>query len=404
MLKNTALTFSISKSINIIILLAFILTPIFTIKESMALIFGGIISQTEIATPIYIKLLKDLMFIMLILFSILGIFYSKRILKINIFLILYIIFLLLIAYLFKNDLIIFFSGIRWLIPFMLMLLLIPYITKELIIKISYIGFYLFIFHFSIQLFQLFFAGAWFGLNAFGLSARNPGIFFIPSTSAFFTILILFLNMFYMDDQKIKRFIFILSPISVFLTASGSGVVVYMVIVLLYLLKKRYMSLLPILGIVLFLIVFLTLEDIVGRKDFIELSFGVRIMIFLELLQNSDLFSSNFGYATNTGVLIGSFSGVENAAFVADSTYASILGNLGLFTFILVMLFIFLSLFLAWLQKDREKLIFILIYFLFSATTIIFEAYPMNLLFSILMAYYLRNYKNERTYETPNNPQ
>lgn len=395
MLKNTLLTFGISKNINIIILIAFILTPIFTIQESIALIFGGIVSQNEALTSVYIKLLKDFMFILLILLSILGSSYSGKILRINIFLMLYIIFLVFIAYMFKNDFMIFFAGIRWLIPFILMLVLIPYITRELIIKVSYIGFYLFIFHFLIQFFQLFFAGGWFGLNTLGLSARNPGIFFIPSTSAFFTILILFLNMYYMDNPKIKRIIFILSPISIFLTASGTGIVVYIVTSSLYLLKRKYILALPILGIFLFFIVLLTLEDITGRKDFIELSFGVRVGIFLELLQNSELFSSNFGYATNTGILMSSLSGVKNNAFVADSTYSSILGNLGLFTFILVISFIFTSLFLAWLQKDKEKLTFIFIYSLFSATTIIFEVYPANLLFAILMAYYLNIYKKER---------
>lgn len=203
MLKNTILTFGISKSINIIILIAFILTPIFTVQESIALIFGGIVSQTEALTSVYIKLLKDFMFILLILLSIIGSSYSGKMLKINIFLMLYIIFLVFIAYIFKNDFMIFFAGIRWLIPFILMLVLIPYITKELISKVSYIGFYLFIFHFLIQIFQLFFAGGWFGFNALGLSARNPGIFFIPSTSAFFTVLILFLNMYYMNNPKIK---------------------------------------------------------------------------------------------------------------------------------------------------------------------------------------------------------
>ena len=403
MFTNNLLTFSISKSINTIILIAFILIPIFTVQESIALIFGGIASQKEILTPVYIKLLKDFMFILLILLSLLGVSYSGKISKISLFLMLYIVLLIFIAYMFKNDSMIFFAGIRWLIPFILMLFLIPYITNGLIIKVSHIGFYLFIFHFSIQLLQLFYAKSWYGFGTLGLSARSPGIFFIPSTSAFFTILILFFNMYYMDNQKIKKIIFILSLISIFLTASGTGIVVYIVIISVYLLKRKYMLLLPILGVFLFFIVLLTLEDMTGRQD-IGLSFSIRVGIFLELLQNSELFSSNFGYATNTGILMVSSFGVENNAFIADSLYSSILGNLGLFTFILVISSIFISLFLAWLQKDKEKLTFILIYSLFAATTIIFEVYPANLLFAVFMAYYLSNYRKERTYETPNNPQ
>lgn len=396
--------FSISKSIKIIILIAFILTPIFTIQESIALIFGGINSQTEALTSIYIKLIKDLSFILLIFLAIIGIFYSKKLFKANIFLILYTIFLIFVGYLFNDNLMIFLAGVRWLIPFLLILFLIPFITKDIIVKIAYIGFYIFIFHFLVQIMQLFFAGGWFGINTLGLSVRNPGIFFIPSTSAFFTILILFLTMFYLDNSKLRNIIFVLSPISIFLTASGTGVVVYIVIICLYLIRKKFFVLLPVFSIILFFIIILTLEDLVGRPDFIELSFGTRWIIFIELLESSSFFSTSFGYATNTGVLIGSLNGINYDAFVADSTYASILSNLGLITFIFVIFFIVVSVFLAWLNKDKEQLIFIIIFTLFSATTIIFEAYPMNLLFAILMAYYLKNYKKEKYNETPHNSQ
>lgn len=402
-ISNRKYRFNITNSIKWVVLGIFALTPIFTIQESLALIFGGLSSQIEIMTPLYIKLIKDLSFIVLIFLSTVYIFYSKKILKINLFIILYTVLLLLIAYLFKDDLNIYLAGVRWIMPLILVFLLTPFITKDIIEKIFYVGFYLFCLHFLLQIFQLFFAVHWFGVNRFGLSARNPGVFSMPNTSAFFTIMILFLSMFYAKNLKLKNIIFTLAPISIFLTASGTGVTVYIAIVCLYLMRKKFFVLLPLFVIILFFIIPLTLEDLTGRLDVIEASFATRWIIFIELLKNSNFFSTSFGYATNTGILLSSFNKVDYNAFIADSTYTSILSNLGLITFIFVIFFIIISAFLTWLNKDKELLIFITIFTLYSATIIVFEAYPMNLLFAVLAAYYLRNYKIEKL-ENLNNPQ
>lgn len=404
MFINNIKAINLSKSINIIILFIFTITPIFTFQESLALVMGDVKSQTVSLTPVYIKILKDISFILLVVFTFLKITYSKKILKFNIFILIYLFFCIFIAYVTKDNLLIFLSGMRWLLPIVLIFVLVPFVKKDLIVKMTYIGFYLFVFHFIMQIIQLFFSQGWYGFNSLGLSLRNPGLFFIPSTAAFFTILILFLNMFFMQNAKYKKMIFILAPLSILLTTSGSGIVVYFVIIFVYLLKKKYFIFLPLFILILFFLMLGSLDSIVGRDGFIAESFGTRLTIFFQVLENSHLLSAYFGYATNTSLLMGGYINSNLDGYVADSTYASILGNLGVATLIIVLLFIFFFTLVTYLKKDKEVLIFICIFLLFGATTIIMEVYPMNLLFAVLTAYYLKNYKMEKLYETSNNSQ
>lgn len=401
--KSNLFTFRIEHMIHGIMLSLLLLTPIFSIQESLALIFGGLVNNSTALTPVYIKAIKDLGFILMILIGFVGILKLKNVNKIGFLILLYILLVLSMAFLYKNNLLIFLAGMRWLMPIILMIFLIPYIYQNLLSRVAKILGFLFIFHYIFQIIQLFFAGGWFGLNALGLSARNPGMFFIPSTSAFFTILVLFFTMFYLNNELLKRFIFILAPISLLLTASGSGVAVYIVIMSLYLLKIKYFKLLPIFGLVLFFIIIYTIEDITGRVGLLEESFGTRIKIFFDVLNDSKIFSQSLGFGTNTGYLIANQYGFDFNMTSTESTYASIIVNLGVVSFFIAILILFLSLIIAWVNNNKEIIIFIVVLGLFSATTSIFEAYPMNLLFAILMAYYLRNYKKEKD-ETPNNSQ
>lgn len=393
--------FNINNMIYSFISILLVLTPIFNIEESLALIFGGIINNSTALTPIYIKAIKDLGFILIVLIGFIGMLKLRKISKVSFLILLYMILIILTEFFYKDNLLIFLAGIRWLMPIILIIFLIPYVKRNLLTKIAKILGYLFILNFIFQVLQLFFAGGWFGLNVFGLSARNPGMFFIPSTSAFFIILVLFFTMFYLNNNVYKKLIFVLSPLSLFLTASGSGLAVYIVIVFIYLLKKKYFKLTPIFVIISFFILIYSIDDITGRTNLIEESFGTRMTIFINLLENSNFVSLNFGNATNTGILLA--NEYSNNSFITDSTYGAVLVNIGLISLIFILVVLFINIFLSFLNNNKEIMIFTMMFGLFSATTSILEAYPMNLLFAILMAYYLKNYKKEK-HETSNNSQ
>ncbi|HOK63669.1 MAG TPA: hypothetical protein PLE17_07235, partial [Soehngenia sp.] len=402
LLNRTKFVFSIRNIIINIILMLLVFTPIFSIQESLGLIFGGIVDQSTALTPVYVKAMKDLGFLIIILAGFIRILKLRSINKIAFLVFMYIALVLIFSFFYKNNLLIFLAGIRWILSIFLIIFLIPYIHRNLLEIIAKLLAYLFVFHFIFQIIQLFFASGWFGLNALGLSARNPGMFFMPNTSAFFTIMVLFFTMFYLKINFFRKLIFLLSPLSLFLTASGTGVATYIAIMSVYLLRQKYFALITVFEIILFFVLFYTIEDITGRAGIIEESFGTRIELFFSALANSNFFSQNLGYGTSTGYLLANEYGLSFDMIATDSTYASIIVNLGLSSFVLTIVILFVALVLAWLNKNKQILICIIIFGLFSSTTSILEAYPMNLLFSVLAAYYLGNYKKEN-HETPNNP-
>lgn len=398
--KNTFWVFRISAAIQGLVLIVIALTPIFSIYESLALIFGGIVDNSRALTPAYIKAIKDIIFVLLATIGFMGIVRKNRVHKYGLLFLLYLLLLVVIAFIYRDNLLVFVAGLRWIFPLLLITFLIPYVTREFLAKIANILLGLFFLHFIFQIIQLFFAQGWFGRNALGLSLRNPGVFFIPSTAAFFTMCVLFFTMFHQHNRMYRRWVFWLSPLSIILTASGTGIGVYPVVMTIYLASKRFFKFLPFVIVVLFSLVGYTIEDITGRDKVVEGSFATRVEIFLELIGQASFASQNFGYGTNTGVLLANQYGLGLNAMITDSTYTSIIANLGIPTFVLTLFIVLLFSTVAWLNKDKEKLIFITIFSLFSATTNIVEAFPMNLLFAILTAYYLKNYKRFGSNENP----
>ena len=389
---------NIQNTIEKLILLVLVLTPIFSFQESISLIFGGLINNSTALTSPYIKGIKDMAFVIIILFSSLLIvrkYKINKILLISIFLTF--IFVLLPAYYYHNNIIIYLSGVRWLMPFVLAFFLIGHISEKLLFKIGIVLYYLFILHFTLQLIQLIFAEGWFGKNSLGLSLRNPGIFFIPSTAAIFSILVLFFSKFYMDKKRERR-LFFLIPISIFFTASGTGVVTFIVFILLYYLKKKLIPLSPFVIMLLSIVLIFSLDFFTGRTGIVEESFGTRIEIFKNNLYNSSYLPTNFGYGTATGYLIENKFGLTFNMVATDSWFASVLVNLGLInSLIIISLLLLYFLILIFIFKDKEKLIFLTMYTLFSLTTVITESFPANLIFAVLLAYYIKP-KNCKTYE------
>ena len=130
-----------------LILTALIFTPIFTFQESLALILPeqrAYINTSSTLTPWYIKGIKDFFFISIILVSFLKIIETLSIKKNFIAAILLLV--LIPAYYFHSSTLIYMSGIRWLIPFILIAFLFDHINEELLQKMGTILFYLFILH------------------------------------------------------------------------------------------------------------------------------------------------------------------------------------------------------------------------------------------------------------------
>ena len=218
-----------------LILLGLVLVPFISIGELLALFTGNLISQTSNLTGGF-KFSKDAIFILLILLGILNLLVKdklnqKALLYFSLFLFIIIPSLLLSL---ESEIIYLAAGIRWIIPVILPVFLFYAVDENLIVKISKYVFFLLLVHFIMQILQLLFAGSWFGTSAFGFNLRNPGLFLIPNTGAFFTIVCLYFSLFISDFSGSKKvFIIIISSLSVFLTLSGTGLIVLLFVLFLY---------------------------------------------------------------------------------------------------------------------------------------------------------------------------
>ena len=117
-------------------------------------------------------------------------------------------------------------------------------------------------------------------------------------------------------------------------------------------------------------------------NYVEVSGGTRLSIFTKSLVESNLFSSDFGLGTNSAVLLGKGE-------IMDSTFASLVVNLGYIGLFLILGLIFLFLLYSVVAGYKSLFVFISIYTLFAFTTIIFEVYPVNLLMAVLLVYFMK---------------
>jgi hypothetical protein len=368
------------------------LTPIYTFGEVFGLLSGTIKDASVAQTPIYIKLLKDLFFFVIIFW---GFFLKIRYLTIPKIFILFIplLFSLTITvFLTKFNLLLFYAGIRWFLPILAMFFLIGHISKNLLIRISKTLFFLFLLNFSMQTWQFLFMVKFFGQSAeVENNLRNPGIFFMPGPCAFFVVICLFFSTYYEFSKKAKRIVNIIAPISILLTASGAGIASYMVILFFqyfpkFLLKFSVLLSPFILPVFLGLIVIIS-----GRGDIFEDSFMPRVKIFFDLFYEIPLFSDRFGSGTSTAYLASNFSGDKLDAVSTESTFATIIANLGVIPFFIFMLFYLIWMVIVYVNNSRELWIFTIIFSSFGLTTQFMEVFPQSLIFAVMMAKFLPQY-------------
>lgn len=380
------------KIITFLVLLGIFLTPIFTFQEVFSFLSGSV--QAKSSTNIFIKLIKDFIFFLIIFISLLQVIQNKSLKIDKLFLIIGLMIFIscVLSFLLSDNLIAIIAGLRFIIPIILIFALLKYIDLETQIKISKILSPLFILAFILQIYQLFYMNPFWGYNAFGLSLRNPGFFAQNNTMAFFSLITLYYNICFENSKITKKIIFILVPISIFLTASGTGMIVLGIFYIyqIYLkIKKGNSKLIFVFLFSVIFIGFLNYLPIILNRDSIFRSLQVRFeIVYKNFDLKNFLFSTDLGYATNTGIMLNSKFGIDNANFyIADSTIAALLTNIGLLGTVLIYYIIF------YIKINSEKYYYFVIVFVsFSFTTIIPEAYPMNLLFATNIAYFFK-YKN-----------
>ncbi len=392
-------------AIRTLIFLGILITPFLNLYEILGFLSGTLVSQTEVLTHYYLKITKDFVMISIVILLFINHFNKK--ISVSYLGILSFFLTVILASVtntimnLNQDYLVY--GLRLIYPAFILLFGINFFEEDIFDRRnSIILIIIFLIHLLSQSIQLFSGATWFGLIG-AYSARNPGIFLIPNTGAFFSITCLFYFLYFDKYYRYKNYfliliLVILSSVSVILTGSGTGIIAFLFLLIIKFLPNRLLfSAFPISTFIL--VIVRPLLDFIRGDDYVEISGGTRVEIFSNLLENilkrTDLFSSSFGYFTNTAYLMG------ESDYIMDSTFAALLGNLGLLPFMIFSGMMIFLIFRSAMNHDRRKLSFLILVLLFSLTTIIFEAYPMNMLLAIMGSILYKKKKNigvEEKYE------
>ena len=377
------------------ILLVILFTPFFSISEVVALFSGAITSQVEALTPFYVKIIKD-EFIALIMFAgLIQIFTKKKIFAEP----LYYFFLLtalvsLLRSVYSLDAYTIAAGVRWIVPLLLIPFLYNNVDDDIQEKIASVLLVLFVFGFVLQCFQLFYAQGWYGLNAWGLSKRNPGFYLIPSSMACFSIYVLYYVYFFKKRSlRLKIVMYLLVPVSVVLTASGTGYVALMFFYgYLFYLRVRQKIVVAVCCLAIFIVGAMSLPMISDRED-IYTSLIDRIVVFKDLLGlDKLLISSHFGEATNTARQLNDQIDDMQLGIIADSTLTSMFHNLGMLSVVIFIVFI-----IKIVAINKQSISFFILLLPFIMSIVFYELFPANLLLSINLVYFMVDTKQKPLY-------
>lgn len=386
--------FDVPKTIRILFGLSLVLTPIYNSYEVVALITGSLHSQSVNLTPLHIKLIKDVLLVGLILAIFFVFLMEKSLLIYEVLIGLVVVIVFLLSFLPSIHLsgFLLFAGVRWFLPFLLLYLMCVLNGRYLVEDVSLIVKVLFLLHLSAQLIECFFGSTWYGVGPFGFSLRNPGIFLIPLTGAIFS-LVCFIYLF--SFSNFNKIYYVLTFLSVLLTASGTGLVIFLLCVFILGLQSFFSLALSVVITIFFIVSIVPFVNemfiYLGRgDDFLEISGGTRMDIFVEQMQQASLFSDQFGVGTNTGVIISNEININ--AFIADSMYSSLLANLGLLGLVFY-IFLMINCFIYFIRLNCVGGVLLLtLTVLASGTVILTEMFPVNIILPIMFHLFIKELK------------
>lgn len=391
--KNTVNTISVNSASKFLILVVLALTPLFNLFEVFALVNHTLTSPMYVLTPIYIKLIKDVFLLMIICLGTFKVLLCRRVLaEPSFWLFVFSVQLSLCLSIFNQDFLLTLAGVRYLLPFAVLFSVYGIIDNEFQQKLAKLLIILLVVGLIMQAHQLFCLGDHYGLNFLGLSRRNPGFYLIPSSMAMFSLMTMYYVYHYYPDGVLRNlFVYILGPLSVLLTGSGTGIVslgLFVLTIAYFRTRPKWIMFLVCISIMLLILLFL--PKLTGRHD-IYVSLSMRLQKLSNALRHDcQLLSNHFGYGTNTACLLMLHLGKgASKIFIADSTPISMIVSFGFLPLMFLVLFVART-----VGKHMIHIHFIAIFGSFMLTTIIFELFPANLLFSVNMAYFLKNKYNQ----------
>lgn len=392
--------FSTKRAIGTTILMLLALTPFFNIGEICGLMLGKNVWGEPIFTPVYVKLMKDLGFLIIL---ILGACNLKKLGKdeFRIFISSFIPLSLLTAILFflscKTSLFQGLVGLRWISPVFLAIFLIGSVDENLMRKMAKITAVVFMISLAVQIWEQFIMTpvpasvkdlrGFFNYHRSYDLRLNSGLFFMYHNAALFACAVFFLNYFYAAKTKLRILTLCLIPIHVLLSCSGTLLPTYILANYVAFIKGRIGKISMAVFIILCAGLLFALPYLVSRIGIMGNLIGGRAKPFIEFFHNAKPFSTRFGGGTNAMALYWQKFGGSDKGAVLDSTVNAVVVNMGL-----IGLFLAISAYIIWLffvlRSGRpDAMVFTLIYSLFSLTIPVTEAFPGNLILAVGIAYF-----------------
>lgn len=378
------------KLIQYTILLLLCLTPLFGIVE--VLTFLGQESTIEI---LYYKLPKDILLGLITVFSIARIFRNSYPSRLVPYLFTLTVFTSLVFLLSASNLLTAIAGLRWCLPFFLLLLLVDIVDNKFLTKVSNVLAWIVILNLAVQIHQMLNMSAIRGFNQFGLAGRVSGFFSNASAAGVLGCFAFFVVRYFSNSKRIVTNLYLLcAMLSIVVSMSSTGVAIFLLIVIVpYFLRSQIKSLLIFLIAPVILVVFINLDFLTGRAEGDSaISFSTRMNIFGEQISKAQLISMRFGEATNTAVNFSRKLNIQQDSFISDSLYTSILTNYGWLFFTIFTLVLYKCFRHTVKSKDEGQIVFFIICFLSSFPIITTENFPINILISMLGAYYVKLHK------------
>lgn len=390
----------IRDAIELVVVCLILLSPIFNIGEMMSILTTEkkFFHMLTIQTPLYIKIIKDIGFLAIIILSLFGL---KRLEKdkIRLFILFFTPLAILTAISFviacRTSLLQAMAGLRWVIPIFLAVFLIGNVDDNLMKRMAKAIAVVFFVSFFVQIYESFmikgsvpfsgdiiaFLKAWWSRNTYA-----SGIFTMYNTAGLFACETLFLVYFYMNKSKLRLLTLSLIPLNLLLASSGTGFPTYILANYLIWVKGK-ISKATIAVFILIAVLLVYLLPIVISRPGISGNLTGRAKLCFKSFREAGLFSSNFGKGTNAMVLFSQKFGTPNQGQILDSTVTGIVVNTGRIGLGMALFSYIVWLVLVLRSKRLDALIFTLIYTLFSLTIPITEAFPMSLILAVGLGYF-----------------
>lgn len=337
---------------------------------------GGQLALFAYDGPIFLKIGKDICYFLVMVSVLINFKKFKAGSSFGIASLIFglVIFMVMISIYF-NGLVVALIGFRWTLPFLIFLVIGDWsqkIDKDFFVALIFISL---IGCFAFQLVQLFIMPPVFGEIFFGLAARTPGYFVAPNSAAFYgcsCAALVFVAKGRVGKMTITSLVVALLVSA--LAQSGTGLIVASLLIFWYFIYPN-LSVFVVVALLLGLVILFNLNLLTGREDYVEISGGGRIEVLHGILYESMGSMASFGKYTNAANLT---SGNPEGQLAVDSLVAAWIGNFGLLwplATILVACFIIKNIH----QFDKKVFGPVLVFVLFSMTTIVFEAFPMNII-------------------------